>query len=280
MKVYRQFIVYGTFLFLLAGMFSCEEDVETNSDDPSLLLTADGTAIKAPGHGQYRMSVLSGNEAVITAHVPSSEVKTLTITKTVDLAVDPSFGENGVLTVDPGSFDGEYDFVYAPPVSDIDHLVGFTFNVESPNGATRVSDLTLVVTLSPRDNIPTKRWNLVSRLWVDMDNAEDLKECEKDNYYLFNSDGTMSLNYGTDTGAGDCGFDGFNVYDTWELTEDEKFFIMTRHSIFSPDVTETETYRVALLTTEELQLEIDLDLSVFGLSTEETFRYYLEAAPK
>ena len=90
----------------------------------------------------------------------------------------------------------------------------------------------------------------------------------------------MSINYGTDTGTGDCGFDGFNVYDTWQLTEDEQFFIMTRHSIFSPDVTETETYRVVKLTTDELQLDIDLDLSVFGLSSEETFRYFLEAAPK
>lgn len=281
MKTYRQFIIYGFILFIGAGFVACEEDgVESNSNDPSLLLTAEGQDIKAPGHGQYRLPVLSGDEATITAHIPSSEIQSLTITKTVNLEIDPSFGNNGVMTVDPASFDSEYEFAYSPPVSDIDQLVGFTFTAEKSNGATLTSDLTMVVTLSPRDNLPVRRWNIVSRLWVDNGNSEDLKECEKDNYYLFNADGTMSINYGTDTGTGDCGFDGFNVYDTWQLTEDEQFFIMTRHSIFSPDVTETETYRVVKLTTDELQLDIDLDLSVFGLSSEETFRYFLEAAPK
>lgn len=281
MKTYRRFIIYGFLFFMAAGFVSCEEDeIESNSDDPSIQLTAGGADIKAPGHGQYRLAVLSGNEAAVTAHIPSNGIESLTITKTVNLEVDPSFGENGVLTVDPSSFESEYEFVYSPPISDIDELVGFTFTAEKVDGSTMVSDLTMVVTLSPRDNIPFRRWNLVSRLWIDAGNAEDLKECEKDNYYLFNADGTMSLNYGTDTGTGQCNLDGLTVYDTWELTEDEQFFIMTRHNVFTPDVTETETYRVVRLTTEEIQLDIDLDLSVFGLSSEETFRYFLEAAPR
>lgn len=281
MKTYRRFIIVNLVVLLATCFSGCEEDVPSNSDNPGLrLVAADGTNLKAPGRGQYRLAALSGSEISVKALTPSSELKSLTITKTVNLQVDESFGDNGVLTVDPASFDAEYVFNYAPPVSDIDQLVGFTFRAEKANGSSLISDLTLVVTLSPRDNIPFRRWNLVSRIWVDGGNVEDMKACEKDNYYLFNSDGTMSLNYGTDTGTGDCGFDGFNVYDTWELTADEKFLIMTRHGIFSPDVTETETYRMIQLTTEKMVFEIDLDLSFFGLSSEETFRYFLEAAPR
>lgn len=280
MKIYRRFIIYGFLFIMAAGFVACEEDeIESNSNDPSLPLTAGGEDIKIPGRGQYEFAVLSGTDALVTAHVPSSEITSLTITKTVNLEVDPSFGQNGTLTVDPSSFDSEYEFVYTAPASDFNQLVGFTFMAEKTDGSTMVSDLTLVVNLSPRDNIPFRRWNLVSRLWVDAGNAEDLKECEKDNYYLFNADGTMSLNYGTDTGTGDCAFDGFKVYDTWELSEDEKILTLTRHDAFSGEV-ETEVYRVILLTNEEFQFEIDLDLSVFGLSSEETFRYFLEAGPK
>lgn len=279
MKINCQYLKYGIFFFLTACIAGCEDDMGSNSSDAAILLTAGGADIKAPGHGQYKLAVLSGDEISVAAGVASSQIQSLTITKTVNLAVDPVFGDNGVLTVDPASFDSEYIFNYSPPVTDIDQLVGFTFRVENSNGSTQVSDLTLVVTLSPRDNLPFRRWNLVSRLYVDGGNSEDLKECEKDDYYLFNGDGTMSLHYGTDTAAGDCALDGLTEYDTWELSEDEKFFIMKRHGIFSPDVTETQTYRVALLTTEKLELEIDLDLSFIGLSTKETFKYKMEAAP-
>jgi hypothetical protein len=281
MKTYRRFVIFNLVALLAACLSGCEEDIPSNADDKAILLVAtDGSDIKAPGHGQYKLAALSGGEVSVAARVPSSDVRSFTITKTVNLEKDNSYGNNGVITVDPASFDSEYLFNYAPPVSEIDQLVGFTFKAEKNDGSVLVSDLTLVVTLSPRDNIPSRRWNLVSRIWVDAGNAEDMKECEKDNYYLFNGDGTMSLNYGTDTGTGDCGYDGFNVYDTWQLTEDEKLLIMTRHSIFSPDVTETETYRMIQLTTGKMIFEIDLDLSVFGLSSEETFRYFLEAAPK
>src|SRR5688500_12332035 len=105
---------------MVAAFVACEEDgIESNSNDTSLLLTAEGEDIKAPGRGQYRLPVLSGDEASITAHVPSSEIQSLAITKTVNLEVDPTFGSNGVMTVDPASFDSEYEFVYSPPVSDI-----------------------------------------------------------------------------------------------------------------------------------------------------------------
>ena len=187
MKNFRQILRAALLLLMTAAFTGCEDELSSNANERELPLYAGDTDIKAPGKGQYRLAALSGSEVSVVADVPS-DVQTLTITKTVNLEVDPSFGNNGTLIVDPASFTDEYEFVYAPPVSDIDQLVGFTFTGTRADGSALVSDLTLVVTLSPRDNIPFRRWNLVSRLWVDADNAEDLKDCEKDNYYLFNSD--------------------------------------------------------------------------------------------
>lgn len=258
---------------------SCEDDTESNADDLSLPLSvAGGSNIKAPGNGQYRLNTLSAENVAVTAAIASAEVRSFTITKKVNLVADPTFGQNGVLTVNPSSFSAEYVFNYLAPTSDIDKLVGFTFHVEKTDGSILESDLTLVVTLSPRDNIPTKRWNLKSKIWVDGGNLEDLKDCEKDNYYLFNADMTATQKYGANACTTGC--DGCWQESTWELSEDEKTFTIKLYNLFAPDQTRTDVYRVKTLTTERLEIEIDYDLSVFGLSTEETFLFKLEAAPK
>jgi hypothetical protein len=271
----------ATLLFSASLLTSCESDYETNADDPAIPLSHEQQQLKAPGRGHYMLKALSGEMVEVMANlVAIGGFESLTITKKVNLEVDPSFGNNGVLTIDAGSVQDEYVFQYQPLQTDIDQLVGFTFHAERSNGASVTSDLQLVVTLSPRDNLPRRKWLWKSKIWVDADNTQDIKECEKDNYYLFNDDGTMSLNFGANTGTPGCDFDGFNVYDTWTLSEDEKTFTMVYHSIFSPDSPQTEVYRVKTLTTEKLELEIDYDLSAFGLGTEETFLYEFTAVPK
>jgi hypothetical protein len=282
LNVYRRYLRY-TLIVLIASvvMSACEGDYETDADDPSIPLVHAVQQIKAPGHGQYKLNTLSGDEAQVTVDLSTvPAIESLTITKTVNLSVDETFGSNGVLTVDAGSFDSEYLFEYTPSETDVDQLVGFTFRAESENGTILTSDLQLVVTLSPRDNLPRRKWLWKAKIWVDGGNVADMKECEKDNYYLFNKDGSMSLNFGANTGSAGCDFDGFNVYDSWSLSEDEKIFVMTYHSIFSPDSPQTETYRVKTLTTEKLELEIDYDLTAFGLGPEETYLYEFTAIPK
>jgi hypothetical protein len=278
MKLYRQLTIYGLFIAITATLFvACKKEDSEPTDDP--VITLDAT--KAPGHGQYRLPVLSGEELSVKANVASSaQLKSLTITKTVNLQVDSKFGTNGVLTVNPSSSNFDYVFAYKPDTMDIDQLVGFTFRAENVNGTFSESDLTLAVTLSPRDNLPRKRWNWKSVLWVNQGNSEEIKECEKDNYYLFNKDSTLALNYGSNTASGDCGFDGLTAYDSWHLTEDEKYFIIKKHGVFTPDVTQIDSFRVKTLTVDHLDLEIDVDLSVFGLSNKETFLYKMEAAPR
>lgn len=278
MKTYRVYLQYALIVF--AGfLVSCEEDYETDADDNAILLTHSVEPIKAPGRGQYKLKTLSGDEMEVVAHLTDiAPLKSFSITKTVNLAVDATYGTNGVLTVD--LVNSDYLFEYTPSEADVDQLVGFTFRAEGTNGTKITSDLELAVTLSPRDNLPRRKWLWKSKVWVDGGNAPDMKECEKDNFFLFNSDKTMSLNFGTNTGSAGCDFDGFNVYDTWSLSEDEKVFTMIYHSIFSPDNAQTETYRVKTLTTEKLELEIDYDLTFFGLGPEETYLFEFTAVPK
>ncbi len=264
-----------------AFLISCEDDYDSDAADPGIPLAHAEQQIKAPGRGQYKLRALSGEQLEVTANMASvAPLTSFNITKTVNLEVDNSYGSNGTLTVDAGAVSGDYVFQYEPSEADVDQLVGFTFNAEGSNGAQLSSDLQLVVTLSPRDNLPRKKWLWKSKIWVDKDNLQDIKECEKDNFYLFNSDGTMSINFGDNTGTPGCDFDGFNAYDTWSLSEDEKTFTMVYYSIFSPDNLVTETYRVKTLTTEKLELEIDYDLSIFGEGTEETFLFEFTALPK
>ncbi len=282
MKNLTKHLVIPVLTFLAAlTILSCEDsfDNDTYADDLAIPITVADTSIKAPGRGQYKMRLLSGD--VVNAKLDLSSVQpvsSLLIRKTRNGAADVSFGTNGSVTVTSGLTDA-YEFNYETQVEDIDQLVGFTFEATGSNGAVVASDLTLIVTLSPRDNIPQKRWAWTSKIWVDAGNVEDLKECEKDNYWLFNADGTMGVGYGTDTGAGDCLFDGFNIYLSWELSEDGQTFTTTRSGLFDPTIV-TEVYRVKSLTTEKMLLEIDLDLTVFGLTAEETFIYEYTALPK
>ncbi len=280
MKAFRPYIRYGLAVLAASAIFvSCEEESEPIVDNPAITLNA----TKVPGHGQYRLPTESGKAVAVTANVASSApLKSLTITKTVNLQVDSDYGNNGVLTVNPSGTDFQYAFTYTPDTTDVDQLVGFTFRAENANGSISESDLTLAVTLSPRDNLPRRRWLWKSLLHVndpDEPNKESIRECEKDNSFLFNRDGSVVMNYGTNTATGDCAFDGLTGYASWSLTDDEKYFLIKKYNVFTPDVIQTDTFRVKTLTVDRLALETDIDLTVFGAGIE-TFMYVYEAAPR
>jgi hypothetical protein len=275
MKNYRHYIY--SFLFVVV-VIACDDNYESDAADPAIPLTADAN-IKAPGHGQYSMHAFTGKDVNVKAMLPEG-INSLTITKKVNLENDNTFGTNGVLSANaPGP---EYQFTYTPVEADIDQLVGFTFTGKNSDGSEISSDLTLIVTLSPRDNLPKRKWLFKSKIWVSQNEAEDIRECEKDNYWYFNADGTITVDYGTDTAAGDCAFDGFNVYDSWELSEDEKTFTIVYHNLFSGAVT-TDVYTVNKLTVDNLDLQIDIDLSWIDpnlYTTHERFIYKYVAQRK
>ena len=264
---------------LMVCVLSCKDDYESDAGDPQLPLSADGVSLKAPGKGQYRIATnLVDGQAVITVDLTKlASVSSLSVTKYVDGTLDETFGTGGTQTISaPGN--DSYDYEYTLLDSDLDRLVVLSFKA-SDGSKVLVSDLSLTVSLTPRENIPRKKWQWTSRLWVTGGNAQDLKQCEADNYFLFNADSTITVNYGADTGAGDCLFDGFTVYDKWWLTADDKYFIIQSHGLFDPTV-KTDSNVVKTLSVPLLEWQIGIDLSVFGLGTDEQFLYQYTAQPK
>lgn len=283
MKSITKYLKYTLLLMAVFVYYQCtENDNETVIDDPQITMDAP----TSPGHAQYKVAVESGYDVTVPLSITSSSnLKSVKVTKTLNLEVDPSFGDNGTQTILSSTGESTYDytFTYMPSTEDVDQLVGFTFEAENENGNSSQSDLTLVVTLSPRDNLPRRRWNLTSVLWVnnaDTPNLESINDCEKDNSMLLNADGTMSMDYGTDTGSGSCAYDGLTEYDSWELTDNDQYFLRTSHGVFTPDVFTVDTFVVRTLTVEEFAIEQTVDLTVFGLGPDEKFLYVYKAGPK
>lgn len=267
-------------VLIMLVVMGCDEEKQGpedffDNDGFKIELEAD----KALGHGQYVLKSESGQEIALKVNVESPAALTsFKIKKTKNLSPDPTFGTNGEMTVNASGGTFTYDFTYNTLSSDVDQLVGFSFEAVNASGAKEVSDLNMQVTLSPRDNIPQRKWNLTSILQLTDGNKEVINDCEKDNAILFNQDGTLTYLYGTDTATGSCQFDGFNLYDKWNLSEDQKTFTISYQGLFNPATT-IDTYQVRLLTTDELKLELTVDLTVLGLGVE-TFLYTYKAGPK
>jgi len=277
------FLRYSLSLILLLSLIQCDDQDENGfADDPSIALEAP----LSDGHAQYKLSVQSGYAVSVPLTVNSGKkLQRIEVSKTVNLQADQTFGESGTLTIvnAPSVTPFEYTFNYSPSADDVDKLVGFTFTAETEDGFSSQADLTLVVTLSPRDNLTRRRWNLKSILHVnnpDHPNMEVINDCEKDNAMLLYEDHTMEIDYGSDTGNGGCMFDGFNIYDSWRLTDDDKLFIRVSHGIFSPDVSVTDTFVVRVLSIDRFSIEQTVDLSDFGGAKDEKFLYIYQAGPK
>lgn len=275
MKPLNLFSFLGiSILALLVVTAGCEPTPQSpddyyNDDNFTVKLSAD----KAPGHGQYEYRAESSDAVNIDVEVVSpSPLVELRITKTKNVEVDSSFGTSGAMTVDVSESSFTYQFNYVPDTTDIDALVGFSFEAVNVDGESETSDLTLSVTLSPRDNMTRVRWELTSIRHVNKGNEEVIEDCNDGYALLLNADSTMTKSYGEEA----CGLDGLNEYDKWYFTEDEQQLVMESHNVFAPDTPVIETFKVKTLTTEELGLELTVDLTELGEGIE-TFLYTYEA---
>ena len=280
MKKFKIFKI-GLILFLPL-VLSCAADDSQGPEDfydqGEFLVELD--AQKSPGKGQYRTVLQSDETLTVDVHVESKEsLEKLMIYKTINLATDETFGNGGILEVPATGNSFDYQFTYEPTIADVDELVGFTFTAVTISGGQKTSDLTAVVTLSPMDNLVTKKWVWSSIKHVNENNAEVINDCEKDNSFLFNADGTMSIDYGAITATGNCGFDGLTPYAKWYITEDGEYFVMEKYNVFTPDIIQEERYRLVTLSVDQLQLALDVDLTVFGLGIE-TFLYTFKPEPR
>lgn len=256
--------------FSLLGLImlaSCEKE-KTDPNTPVLKLTPDNVTGK------------SGRTVEATLYISSpSGPGTVSLYKTINLQRDNSFGGSGTITAIPVSVGGnnyEYHFSYQLLGDEVDKLVGINFRFEDNEGRAAEKDLTLNTTTSGQQIMYSRQWNLKSRMWTSVTPAvQDMQDCEKDNIFIWRADSTYTVNFGTLP----CTFDGFNVFDRWELSPDEKTLTQEYYSIFDPSNRTRETYTVRSLSRDRIVLEQLIDLTVFGLSDKEVFVSTFEPAP-
>jgi hypothetical protein len=255
-------------LALLVFTAGCDKD-DVDPSMPVLKLTPDNVTGKAGRTIDATLFITAPNGA-----------KDVVIYKTVNLERDNNYGGTGTVTATPVSTGGnnyEYHFSYELSPDEVEKLVGFNFRFTDSKGLAAEKDLTVNTTTSGQQIIYSRKWQLISKMWVTAPQGptQDIQECEKDNKFSWNRDSTVNIEYGTNP----CGFDGFNVYDHWELSEDEKTFTQIYHSLFNPAQITTEVYKVRTITKDKLEMEITLDLTIFGLTDKELFVYTYEPAP-
>jgi len=204
---------------------------------------------------------------------------TLVISKAINLKTDSAYGVNGVQSVTPqstGTNTYRYTFSYVLSPDEVDKLVGFNYKLTDKRGRQVEKDLTVNTVASAAQNIFQHTWALTSKLWTSVSPAtETIKDCEKDDRYQWHRDSTIAITYGTSA----CTFDGFNVYDKWTLSDDEKVFTQIYHSVFDPTAITVEKYNVQSITKDRIVMSILVDLSPFGppYTDHEVFVYTFDA---
>ena len=199
----------------------------------------------------------------------------LLVSKTINLVTDDTFGVKQVMPVSTGTNTYQYIFEYTYQPEEVNKLVGINYHFEDAKGNVAEKDLTINTNPSAAQIIASHKWKLISKLWTTATPQEEsINDCEKDNLWAFNlADSTLSVNYGTNG----CTFDGFNIYDKWYVSDDEKTFTDIYHSVFNPAQITTEVYNIQSLSNDKWVMDIALDLSVFGLSDKEVFVYTYQA---
>lgn len=254
-------------LLVIAG--GCNKD-DIDPTAPVLRLVPDNVTDKA------------GRTINATLYITAPNgVKDVVVYKTINLQRDNSYGGSGTVTAVPVSVGGdqyEYQFSYELNGDEVEKLVGFNFRFTDAKGLAAEKDLTVNTTTSAQNIIYSRKWKLISKMWTSISPAtEMIEECEKDDVYSWNRDSTINISYG----RSGCTFDGFNVYDKWSISEDEKTFTQVYHSLFNPANVTTEVYKVKSVTKDRLVMEILVDLSVFGppYTDKEVFVYTFEPVP-
>ena len=256
----RLVIFFSLCAFSMYILSACKKDT-IDASLPALKLTPEKVSGKTGQQVQATLSI----------HAPNG-VKKLEISKTINLV--SAFGITTITPQHLGNNNYQYVFTYTYQPEEVDKLVGINFLFEDGKGNVAEKDLTVDTQASPTQMIYSRTWKLVSKLWTTRNPVEEsLQECEKDNRTNFRKDSSITLNYG----AARCTFDGFNIFDKWYLSEDEKTFTQIYHSVFDPRKITIEKYTVKSITKDKLVFEIPLDLSAFGLSNKEVFLYTYEA---
>ena len=207
-----------------------------------------------------------GETASTTATVTApGGLKTLRVTKYLGTDIDPSYGTGGTMEVTSSSFTLDYT------LSDegLETPVRFNFEAEDDKGQTGDADFIITTELSMKYLLLNFNWQWESKMGKCLDSepeTEMIVDCEKDNVYIFNEDGTMTIDYGdlTGSGGGTCDFDGIRPATNWELNADETELTITNTNVFDPTDVQIEVYRITTFDAMEINSEQTVDLTAFG----------------
>ncbi|MCB0551056.1 MAG: hypothetical protein KDD19_26025 [Phaeodactylibacter sp.] len=254
---YKNLIFSLAVSFMAAGALlvsGCNNDDEQPVDAPSVSLSASTFSGKI------------GETATTTATVTApGGLKALRVTKYLGTDIDPTYGTNGTMEVTSSTFTLEYTLAD----EGLETPIRFNFEAEDDKGQTGDADFIITTELSMKYLLLNFNWQWKSKMGKCLDSepeSEMILDCELDNIYIFNEDGTMGIDYGaiTGTGGGTCDFDGLKPPTTWEMNDDETELTITSVNVFDPADVQVELYRITSFDAMEINSEQTVDLTVFG----------------
>ncbi|MEY3051349.1 MAG: hypothetical protein RLY31_1134 [Bacteroidota bacterium] len=208
----------------------------------------------------------TGEIATVTAMVNApGGLKSLTITKFLGTTPDPNYGTNGVKTFTHM----EHTETYELNAEGLTTPVRFNFTAEDETGQVGSADFLVTTEASVDFLLTTYNWQWKSKLGkclASEDETEQILDCEKDNFFSFNADGSYALDFGaiTGTGGGTCDFDGFRAPAGWSLNDDQTELTINAVNVFDPNDVQVQLYKITEATTTSLKATQTIDLSVFG----------------
>lgn len=208
----------------------------------------------------------TGDVATTTATVTAEGgLSTLKITKYIGADIDMSYGTNGTLEVTSSTYTLEYEL----GEEGVTNPIRFNFTAEDDNGNTGTADFVVTTEVSLEFLLVNYNWRWQSKegkVFEADPVSEQILPCEEDNVYTFNSDGTMSIDYGaiTGTGGGTCDFDGLRVETNWALNAAGDELTITLVNVFDPADIQEQVYKVNSFNLMEIVSEQTIDLTVFG----------------
>jgi hypothetical protein len=208
----------------------------------------------------------TGDVATTTATVMAEAgLRALRITKFIGADLDMSYGTNGTLEVTSSTYTLEYEL----GEEGVENPIRFNFTAEDENGNTGTADFVVTTEVSLEFLLVNYNWRWHSKLGKIFEGdpeTEQILPCEEDNIYIFNADGTMSIDYGpiTGTGGGTCDFDGLRVESNWELNAAGDELTIFLVNAFDPADIQQQVYRITSFNLMEIRSEQTVDLSDFG----------------
>lgn len=265
---FLSFLLPGLLLGTLLTVSSCKKD-ETKPA-PTITLSASDFTGKI------------GESASVTATVVApAGLKELRITKYLGTTIDASYGTNGTQTVTLES----HTETYVLNEEGLTTPVRFNFAAEDEKGQISTADFIVTTQPSVRYLLTHFNWQWKSKIGkatsTEPSESEQILDCEKDNVYTFNEDGSYSIDFGalTGSGGGTCDFDPLTVTNTWELNSDETQLTITASNIFDPTPV-PQVYTIVSADNTSIKSTSTIDLTAFPDGIIYDWKFEWAAKPK